>query len=148
MGARITELILRREMALSLLARANQADIYVRAAIEALNGEPPPGISGGPARDYKLVNDLTSREPPVTPQRTRRHIEPFRPPSGRDDTGFTSRQRDILGLIASGMTNAQIGQKLFISTDTVKTHIAQLLNECDVTNRAALVTVARDRGVA
>jgi len=51
--------------------------------------------------------------------------------------GLTSREMEVLGLIADGMTNAGIGRRLFISTRTVDHHVAAILRKIDVDGRAA-----------
>ena len=55
---------------------------------------------------------------------------------------LTRREKEILGLIASGLTNQQIGEKLFISTTTVDTHRKNLLSKFEVKNTATLIRLA------
>ena len=55
---------------------------------------------------------------------------------------LTRREKDVLGLIASGMTNNEIAAKLFISVTTVETHRKNLLAKFDVKNTASLVRAA------
>jgi DNA-binding NarL/FixJ family response regulator len=139
MGARITELILRRESALSLLKRAS-GDVYVRAAIMCLEGDPDAGEPGGPARDSMPV--LT---PPRTPVRT----ECQRPvPQTQRSLDVKDRATEIVKCISEGMTNEQIARQLYISEDTVKTHIRRLLKRFGARNRTALVTAAREGGLS
>jgi len=56
--------------------------------------------------------------------------------------GLTTRELDVLRLIAAGKTNAEIGEMLFISPFTAKTHVANLLGKLAVENRAAASTWA------
>jgi len=51
--------------------------------------------------------------------------------------GLTTRELEVLGLLAGGLTNADIGRRLFISTRTVDHHVAALLRKLDVEDRAA-----------
>jgi two-component system nitrate/nitrite response regulator NarL len=60
---------------------------------------------------------------------------------------LSGREREILGLIADGLTARQIGQRLHISTATVKTHVLHLYDKLDVTDRAAAVAEAMRRGL-
>jgi two-component system nitrate/nitrite response regulator NarL len=60
---------------------------------------------------------------------------------------LTAREREILGLIASGMTAPAIGNQLFLSTATVKTHLAHLYDKLEVSDRAAAVAEAMRRGL-
>ncbi|MBC8768541.1 response regulator transcription factor [Arenibacter sp. BSSL-BM3] len=55
---------------------------------------------------------------------------------------ITRREKEVLLLIAEGMTNNEIAQKLFISTTTVDTHRKNLLNKFEVKNTASLIRVA------
>jgi DNA-binding NarL/FixJ family response regulator len=55
---------------------------------------------------------------------------------------ITRREKEVLTLIAEGLTNAEIGEKLFISTTTVDTHRKNLLSKFEVKNTAALIRMA------
>ncbi|RYY19243.1 MAG: response regulator transcription factor [Chitinophagaceae bacterium] len=55
---------------------------------------------------------------------------------------LTKREKEILGLIASGMTNPQISEKLFISVDTVDSHRKNLYTKLRINNTALLVRFA------
>jgi len=55
---------------------------------------------------------------------------------------LTRREKEVLGLIAAGLTNHEIGEKLFISTTTVDTHRKNLLSKFDVRNTATLIHLA------
>ncbi|MCZ7414940.1 MULTISPECIES: response regulator [unclassified Streptomyces] len=62
--------------------------------------------------------------------------------------GLTDRERDILDLIGEGLTNRQIGQRLYLAEKTVKNHISRLLAKLGVERRvqaAVIATRARDR---
>ena len=60
---------------------------------------------------------------------------------------LTHREREILQLVASGLTNQQIADKLFTSRRTVETHRQNLLEKTGVSNTAALVKYAIDHGL-
>jgi DNA-binding CsgD family transcriptional regulator len=51
---------------------------------------------------------------------------------------LTQRQQAIVDLVAEGLTNSQIGQRLFISTDTVKTHLVRAFRKTGAVSRAGL----------
>lgn len=57
---------------------------------------------------------------------------------------LTKREREILQLIASGLSNPAIAEQLFLSTDTVKTHRKNIMRKIDVNNTAQLVKYALD----
>jgi RNA polymerase sigma factor (sigma-70 family) len=64
-----------------------------------------------------------------------------------DDFELTSREKEVLQLIAEGMTNAEIAEDLFISPHTVTRHRANLMKKLNVHNRVELVKVASSRGL-
>lgn len=59
---------------------------------------------------------------------------------------LTRREKEVLELIADGMTNGEIAQKLFISVTTVDTHRKNLLAKLEAKNTAALIKIAVSRG--
>ncbi len=62
----------------------------------------------------------------------------------QDDTGvvLTRREKEVLELVAEGMTNIEIGAKLFISPSTVDTHRNNLIAKFDAKNTASLIRIA------
>lgn len=70
------------------------------------------------------------------------------PESSRSQAdGLTSRQRDVLRLLALGHTNQEIAKKLILSVRTVETHRAHLMQKLQARSRADLVRFAIDRGL-
>jgi DNA-binding NarL/FixJ family response regulator len=61
---------------------------------------------------------------------------------------LTVREREILALVADGLSNAEIAAELVISAATVKTHIGRLLSKLDARDRAQLVVIAYQSGFA
>jgi DNA-binding CsgD family transcriptional regulator len=61
--------------------------------------------------------------------------QPARPPTA-DQFGLTPREREVLTLVAQGLTNRQIGQELCISEKTVSTHVTRLLGKVGVRHRS------------
>lgn len=59
---------------------------------------------------------------------------------------LSAREAEVLQLVARGMTNADIGQRLFISEATVKTHLLRVFGKLGVSDRTAAVTTAIERG--
>ncbi len=64
-----------------------------------------------------------------------------------DDSELTSREQEVLHLIAEGMTNGDIADVLSISPHTVTRHRANLMKKLNVHNRVELVNVANSRGL-
>jgi DNA-binding NarL/FixJ family response regulator len=60
---------------------------------------------------------------------------------------LSEREVEVLGLIASGLTNAEIAEALYVSVRTVETHRAHIHQKLDVRTRAELVRVAREAGI-
>jgi DNA-binding NarL/FixJ family response regulator len=60
---------------------------------------------------------------------------------------LTDRERDVLGLMAQGYTNKQIGEALRITANTVKKHVDHILQKLRVSNRAGAVAVALQSGL-
>jgi DNA-binding CsgD family transcriptional regulator len=64
-----------------------------------------------------------------------------------DEWEVSAREYDVLLLIVEGLINREIGKRLFISEETVKTHVRRLFWKLDVRNRAHLVAQAFRRGL-
>ncbi|MBD0338626.1 MAG: response regulator transcription factor [Thermoleophilia bacterium] len=85
------------------------------------------------------------------PAVTRRLIERFagpthtQPPLALD--ALTPRELEVLGLVARGLSNAEIAGKLVVSEHTVKTHVAHVLQKLDLRDRVQAVVLAYEAGV-
>ncbi|MFI1581868.1 response regulator [Embleya sp. NPDC020630] len=82
-----------------------------------------------PAVTRRLIRDFADRAP--TPARPRRPIE-----------GITDREREVLILIARGLSNAEIAAELYITMATTKSHVARLLSKLTARDRIHLVITA------
>ncbi|GAA5083471.1 DNA-binding NarL/FixJ family response regulator [Thermocatellispora tengchongensis] len=60
---------------------------------------------------------------------------------------LSPRETEVLSLVAKGLTNGEIGRRLFISETTVKTHLLRAFAKLGVSDRTAAVTTAMDRGL-
>ena len=63
------------------------------------------------------------------------------------EVGLTQREHEILGLIARGLTNRQIGETLFVSENTVKTHSSRLFEKMQVNRRTQAVQRGKEMGL-
>lgn len=62
-------------------------------------------------------------------------------------TQLTEREIEVLAKVARGLSNAEIGEALFMSPATAKTHVSRLLSKLDARDRAQLVVIAYESGV-
>jgi ATP/maltotriose-dependent transcriptional regulator MalT len=73
---------------------------------------------------------------------------PFTPDAARlEQLGITPRELQILELIAAGMSNREIAEKLFVSENTVKTHSSRLFDKLDARRRTQAVQRAKEAGL-
>ncbi|MGZ4413138.1 MAG: response regulator [Gaiellaceae bacterium] len=87
----------------------------------------------------------------LSPAITKRVIQQFtrvpRPTPAPQLAALTERELDVFRLVARGLSNAEIGQELFISDTTVKTHITHILQKLDLRDRVQAVVLAFQAGV-
>lgn len=127
-------------------------DAYVYSALRAgasgfLLKDTPPGDL------LTAIRVVAAGEALLAPTVTRRLIAEFalRPePSqqfARELDGVTEREREVLTLIARGLSNAELAEHLQLSLATVKTHIGHLLAKLQARDRAQLVIIAYETGL-
>jgi DNA-binding CsgD family transcriptional regulator len=63
------------------------------------------------------------------------------------ELGITQREHEILGLIAEGLSNREIGERIFVSENTVKTHSSRLFDKLGVNRRTQAVQKGREMGL-
>ncbi len=63
------------------------------------------------------------------------------------ELGITPREHEILGLIAEGLSNREIGERLFVSENTVKTHSSRLFDKMGVNRRVQAIQKGKDLGL-
>jgi len=91
----------------------------------------------------------------LAPAITRRLIERFARreedrPAGlhRDLSGLTPRELEVLRLLATGLSNAELADRLLLSPTTIKTHIGRILSKPDLRDRVQAVVLAYETGLA
>ncbi len=106
-----------------------------------------------PAQLVDAVRIVAAGEALLAPAVTRRLIEEFvrRPPPGDGVperlAALTEREREVLALIARGLTNGEIAERLYVSGATVKTHVNRILSKLDVRDRVQAVVLAYETGL-
>ncbi|WP_306207809.1 response regulator [Actinoplanes sp. RD1] len=126
-------------------------DEYVYAALQA-------GASGFLLKDT-LAPDLLSAirmvargDAVVAPAVTRRLLDRYVAPAAAPAAGpgpdpLTDREREVLGLIARGLSNAEIAARLHLSEGTVKTHVSRVLTKLALRDRVQAVVYAYETGL-
>jgi DNA-binding NarL/FixJ family response regulator len=129
-------------------------DHYVYAALTA-------GASGFLLKDVTpehlvaAIRLVRSGDALLAPTITHRLIERFArreeaTPSAdlhRDLSGLTPRELEVLRLLATGLSNAELAERLFLSPTTVKTHIGRILSKLDLRDRVQAVVLAYESGL-
>jgi DNA-binding NarL/FixJ family response regulator len=154
-GIQATARVVRQRAAPRVLVLTTyDTDEYVYDALAA-------GASGfllKDARPEELIDGvrvIAAGDALLAPAVTRRLIglfvngAPTRPAS-RHDTSLdvlTEREREVFGLLAQGMSNAEIGAALHVSGNTVKTHVARLLAKLELRDRVHAVIFAYQSGL-
>jgi DNA-binding NarL/FixJ family response regulator len=126
-------------------------DEYVFDALQAgasgflLKDVPPEQLVAG-------IRVVANGDSLLSPSVTRRLIESFvhdhafapTPPQLEE---LTPREREIFGLIARGLSNAEIADRLIVSRTTVKTHVARVLSKLNLRDRVQAVVLAYETGI-
>jgi DNA-binding NarL/FixJ family response regulator len=127
-------------------------DEYVFGALKAgasgflLKDTPPADLLAG-------IRIVAAGEALLSPSVTRHLIEEFvRRPEGSRQVppslgGLTEREVEVLTLVARGLSNGEIAQRLYVSPATAKTHVGRLLMKLDARDRAQLIIVAYETGL-
>lgn len=106
-----------------------------------------------PAELVRAVHEVVEGRSLLSPSVTRKVIERFASAPGADPVllervgRLTERETDILKLVAQGLSNAEIGGRLFVSEATVKTHVSRVLFKLEVRDRVQAVAVAYETGL-
>jgi DNA-binding NarL/FixJ family response regulator len=104
-----------------------------------------------PSEILKVVRAVAGGEAHFGPEIARRLVDFFSTPKPAVPEEalpeLTARERDILGLIAQGHTNAVIAARLFVSPHTVRNHITHIFAKLQVADRAEAIVRAREAGL-
>jgi DNA-binding NarL/FixJ family response regulator len=125
-------------------------DEYVYEALRAgasgfvLKDDPPEQL-------LAAIRTVAAGDALLSPTVTKRVIDQFarmpRPTPPKELEELSARERDVLRLVARGLSNAEIAQELYISETTVKTHVTHLLQKLNLRDRVQVVVLAHQAGV-
>jgi RNA polymerase sigma factor (sigma-70 family) len=127
-------------------------DEYVYAALRA-------GASGfllkdvSPEQLVASVRMVAAGDALLAPSITRRLIERFARSDEaatvvpRDLSALTAREREVLVLMARGLSNGELAERLSLSEATVKTHVARILSKLEIRDRVQAVVLAYETGL-
>jgi DNA-binding NarL/FixJ family response regulator len=125
-------------------------DEYVYEALRAgasgfvLKDDPPEQL-------LAAVRTVASGDALLSPAITKRVIKQFmripQPTPSKKFDDLTERELDVFRLIAGGLSNVEIGQELYISDTTVKTHITHILQKLNLRDRVQAVVLAYETGL-
>ena len=128
-------------------------DEYVFQALEAgasgflLKDTPPQDL----ARAVHVVAGGEARLSPTVTRRMLSHFSEANPGSRQERhpglDQLTERETEVLGAVGAGLSNAQIGMRLFMSEATVKAHVSKIFAKLDCTNRVQIAIIAHEAGL-
>ncbi|MFF5335054.1 response regulator [Streptomyces sp. NPDC013181] len=144
--AAITELTRRGARSRVLVLTTYDTDSDTLPAIEA-------GATGYLLKDapreelFTAVRAAAEGRTVLSPAVASRLVSAVRSPAAPGNDTLSAREREVLTLVARGMSNREIAAELFISEATVKTHLTHLFAKLGVKDRAAAVATGYDRGI-
>ncbi|HEU5473060.1 MAG TPA: response regulator transcription factor [Actinophytocola sp.] len=151
-GVEATRLITERGLSKVLVMTTFDLDEYALSALRS-------GASGFLLKDTRpdhlvsALRSVASGDAVVSPSVTRRLLDRFLG-SGNSQLRdaavldvLTDREREVMLLIAQGLSNTEIARKLFLSEATVKTHVGRVLSKLDLRDRVQVVVLAYETGV-
>ena len=155
-GLQATRSVLSRSAARVLILTTFDSDEYVYEALRA-------GASGFLLKDapaeqlISAIRSVAGGDALIDPAVTRRLIgtftralrptrEPTAPPPPQFDT-LTARELDVLRLVAAGLSNGEIAERLVVEDSTVKTHVGRILTKLGLRDRVQAVVMAYEAGL-
>ena len=90
-----------------------------------------------------MVLDFVGAHRPAT----RARPSPDGGPASTGDLSLTGREREVLGLLAAGLSNRAIADQLVVEVSTVKTHVSNVLAKLGAESRGQAIALAHERGL-
>jgi DNA-binding NarL/FixJ family response regulator len=130
-----------------LTASEDDADLF-EAVKSGAQGFLPKDLEA--SRFFALLDGVSRGEPALTPALARKVLDALaRPaPESRTADALTERERDVLELLVQGATsNRELAERLFVSENTVKYHLRNILQKLHLQNRAQVIAYAVRHGL-
>jgi DNA-binding NarL/FixJ family response regulator len=106
-----------------------------------------PSITRRLVERFAAATDPAAPVRPGKPARPVAHSPGRRGSAGCDMAQLTPREMEVLGLVARGLSNAEIAAELILSEATVKTHVARILTKLSLRDRVQAVVLAYETGL-
>jgi NarL family two-component system response regulator LiaR len=94
---------------------------------------------------HDAIRAAVAGQPTLAPEASQVLVRQARTPAPPSSAILTEREREVLGLMVQGLSNARIAEQLVLSRSTVNFHVSNVLGKLQVTSRAAAVGVALRR---
>jgi DNA-binding NarL/FixJ family response regulator len=149
-GVEATRAIVREQLGRVLVLTTFDLDEYVFGALRA-------GAAGFLLKDaprerlLEAIRVVHAGDSLLSPSVTRRLIEAYasrgEPPAPAALDELTPREREVLALVARGLSNAEIAEALVVTQKTVKSHVGSVLMKLDLRDRVQAVVFAYEHGI-
>ncbi len=94
----------------------------------------------------EAIRQVLAGGSPMSPAIARRVVSSFRPKKTNDLNALSEREQEVLDLLSTGMTAREIGEKLFVSANTVRTHIRHIYEKLHVQSRVEMMNRVGRKG--
>jgi DNA-binding NarL/FixJ family response regulator len=147
-GVTATRLLTQRYDGVAVMAMTSYSEVdRIRGALEA-------GASGYLLKDAEAdqvvdgIRQAHRREMPLGPAVSRQLARAFSAPSRAAGDTLTAREREVLSLLAAGLSNREIAHRLSISERTARTHVSSILDKLGLRSRTQAALYAIQQGLA
>ena len=127
------------------LLKSINADTLIEALIQAQEGIPPfsPGLAAKLLQEFAHLSEIAAMGSPVSelPE------NPAKSSEAESVKGLNSRQTEVLTLVSQGLSYKEVGARLYISPRTVRYHMAEIINQLHLENRAQVLAHAGHLGL-